>query len=53
MTPEEREALDRDFPLGTVGPGPIVEAVQYLLGPSGDWVSGAVLNASGGRQRGI
>jgi 3-oxoacyl-[acyl-carrier protein] reductase len=39
-------------PLGFGGPQPAADAVSYLLGRSGDWVSGAVLNVSGGRLRG-
>ena len=53
MTPEEEEALARDFPLGAGGPQPVVDAVTYLLGPSGSWISGAVLNVTGGELRGI
>lgn len=41
------------FPLGTGGPQPTAEAVRFLLRPSGDWISGAVLNISGGLLRGI
>ncbi|MEX1125693.1 MAG: SDR family NAD(P)-dependent oxidoreductase [Acidimicrobiia bacterium] len=53
MTPEEEAALARDFPLGAGGPQPVVDAVTYLLGPSGGWISGAVLNVTGGQLRGI
>lgn len=53
MLPTEREELERKFPLGTVGPGPIADAVRYLLDSSGDWLSGVVLNISGGQLRGI
>lgn len=38
--------------LGFVGPQPIAHAVEYLLGQGGNWVSGAVLNVSGGFWRG-
>jgi hypothetical protein len=31
----------------------VVDAVTYLLGPSGSWISGAVLNVTGGELRGI
>jgi 3-oxoacyl-[acyl-carrier protein] reductase len=39
-------------PLGFGGPQPVADAVRYLLGASGDWTSGAILNVSGGRLRG-
>lgn len=50
---EERVAYDAQFPLGIVGPQPVADAVVYLLAASGDWISGAVLNVSGGRVRGV
>lgn len=53
MTPEERRSYLANHPLGFGGPQPVAEAVTYLIKPSGDWVSGAVLNVSGGRWRGI
>ncbi|MFF4253903.1 SDR family NAD(P)-dependent oxidoreductase [Streptomyces sp. NPDC001663] len=53
MTPDEAASLDRDFPLGVGGTQPVVDAVNYLLGPSGSWISGAVLNVTGGQLRGI
>ena len=31
---------------------PVAHAVAHLLGPGGDWISGAVLNVSGGYIRG-
>lgn len=40
-------------PLGFGGPQPIADGVRYLLADSGDWVSGAVLNISGGLLRGL
>jgi NAD(P)-dependent dehydrogenase (short-subunit alcohol dehydrogenase family) len=52
-SPEGREAYLAEHPLGFGGPQPIADGVLYLLGSSGDWVSGAVLNISGGQQRGI
>ena len=30
------------------GPPPVADAVIYLLGDSGKWISGAVMNVSGG-----
>lgn len=53
MTAEERARLEREFPLGAGGTTPIVDAVTYLLDASGSWISGAVLNVSGGQLRGI
>jgi NAD(P)-dependent dehydrogenase (short-subunit alcohol dehydrogenase family) len=53
MTPEERAAHERAFPLGIVGPEPVAHACLYLAGESGDWVSGSVLNVSGGWWRGF
>jgi NAD(P)-dependent dehydrogenase (short-subunit alcohol dehydrogenase family) len=52
MTPEEI-AADRDrYPLLIVGPEPVAHACLYLARHSGDWVSGTVLNVSGGRWHG-
>jgi NAD(P)-dependent dehydrogenase (short-subunit alcohol dehydrogenase family) len=53
MTPEEQRSYLEAYPLGFGGPEPVADAVLYLIRPSGDWVSGAVLNVSGGRWRGI
>lgn len=53
MLPEERSDLERSFPLGTRGAGPIADGVRYLLDSSGDWLSGVVLNVSGGQLRGM
>lgn len=52
MSEEERTAYQADHPLGIVGPGPVADACVYLAGPSGDWISGAVMNVSGGWWRG-
>ncbi len=53
MTTEERDEHERRFPLGIVGPEPVAHACLYLARESGDWVSGAVLNVSGGWWRGL
>ena len=53
MSEDERRAHERDYPLGIVGPEPIAEACRYLVRSSGDWISGAVLNVSGGWWRGF
>lgn len=52
MTPAEREAYKAVNALGEGGPEPVAHACLYLLGPGGDWVSGTILNVSGGRYRG-
>lgn len=39
-------------PLGVGGPEPVAHACLYLIGRSGDWISGAVMNVSGGAWRG-
>ena len=52
-TPEavERNYLQR-YPLGNGGPQPVADAVCYLLDDSGDWISGVVMNLTGGLLRG-
>lgn len=52
MTTEERAAYDRAHPLGIVGPEPVARACVYLASAGGDWITGAVLNVSGGWWRG-
>jgi NAD(P)-dependent dehydrogenase (short-subunit alcohol dehydrogenase family) len=52
MTPAEREAYKAMNALGEGGPEPVAHACLYLLGPGADWVSGTILNVSGGRYRG-
>lgn len=52
MSPEARRAQNAEFPLGVGGPEPVAHACLYLARASGDWVSGSVLNVSGGRWRG-
>jgi 3-oxoacyl-[acyl-carrier protein] reductase len=49
---DKRSYLD-EHPLGFGGPEPIADGVAYLLGTTGDWISGAVLNISGGSFRGL
>jgi 3-oxoacyl-[acyl-carrier protein] reductase len=53
MTERQRTAYLEQFPLGLGGPEPIADAVRYLARGSGNWVSGAVLNVSGGWVRGF
>ncbi len=50
--PDEAERYAQDFPLGTGGPQPVADAVKYLLDDSGSWISGVVMNVSGGFIRG-
>ena len=52
MTERQRVAYAEQFPLGLGGPEPIAHACLYLARGSGDWVSGAVMNVSGGWVRG-
>jgi NAD(P)-dependent dehydrogenase (short-subunit alcohol dehydrogenase family) len=47
------EMYEAMYPLGAGGPQPVAHAVTYLLGPSGDWISGVAMNVSGGLVRGI
>lgn len=49
----QRRLYEAVLPLGFGGPRPVADAVAFLLGPSGDWLSGAVLNVSGGALRGV
>jgi NAD(P)-dependent dehydrogenase (short-subunit alcohol dehydrogenase family) len=52
MTDDERARYTTEHLLGIVGPEPVADACVYLASPSGDWISGAVLNVSGGWVRG-
>lgn len=52
MPPGELEQYRRDFALGEGGPQPVADAVDYLLGDSGRWISGTVMNVTGGFWRG-
>lgn len=52
MSDSERRAYEAIYPLGEGGTAPVVAACLYLLGPGGDWLSGSILNVSGGRFRG-
>lgn len=53
MTDEEKARYLATYPLGFGGPQPVADAVRFLLRPSGNWISGAILNVSGGRWRGM
>ncbi|MGH2573643.1 MAG: SDR family NAD(P)-dependent oxidoreductase [Actinomycetota bacterium] len=52
VTSPQNVATRRASPLGIGGPEPIAHACLYLVGESGDWISGSVLNVSGGWLRG-
>jgi NAD(P)-dependent dehydrogenase (short-subunit alcohol dehydrogenase family) len=52
MEDNEIAEYEAAFALGVGGPKPVSDAIQYLLGESGDWISGAVMNVSGGFIRG-
>jgi NAD(P)-dependent dehydrogenase (short-subunit alcohol dehydrogenase family) len=52
VTPQEIAAENAAYPLGFGGPEPIAHACLYLARNSGDWVTGTVLNVSGGRWQG-
>jgi NAD(P)-dependent dehydrogenase (short-subunit alcohol dehydrogenase family) len=53
MTERQRTGYLEQFPLGLGGPQPIADACLYLARGSGNWISGAVLNVSGGWVRGF
>ena len=52
MSEDEIRMHNASFPLGVGGPEPVAQTVRHLLGPGGDWISGAVLNVSGGEWKG-
>jgi NAD(P)-dependent dehydrogenase (short-subunit alcohol dehydrogenase family) len=52
MSEEQVREHDVAFPLGIGGPEPIARMVSHLLGPGGDWISGSILNVSGGEWKG-
>lgn len=52
LTSEEEQRYLAVHPLGFGGTAPVVHAVDYLLGPGGEWLSGVHLNVTGGRLRG-
>jgi NAD(P)-dependent dehydrogenase (short-subunit alcohol dehydrogenase family) len=52
MTDDERAREVATYPLGLGGPEPVAHACLYLAGQGGNWVSGTVLNVSGGRWQG-
>jgi hypothetical protein len=53
MTQAAKDEYQKQFPLGIVGPEPVAHAVSYLLGESGDWISGTAMNVTGGLFKGI
>ena len=52
MTAAEIVAENAVYPLGLGGPEPVAHACLFLAGESGAWISGSVLNVSGGRWQG-
>ena len=52
MSEEDIRLHDVDYPLGVGGPEPMAHMVRHLLGPGGDWISGSILNVSGGEWKG-
>jgi NAD(P)-dependent dehydrogenase (short-subunit alcohol dehydrogenase family) len=52
MTVAEITAENAAYPLGLGGPEPVAHACLYLAGEGGAWISGSVLNVSGGRWQG-
>lgn len=53
LSDDERVEFLARHPLGFGGPQPTADAVRFLLRPSGNWISGAIMNVSGGRIRGM
>lgn len=49
----EASAYCASHPLGFGTAAPIADAVDYLVSDSGTWISGTVMNVSGGEHRGI
>ncbi len=48
MTPEIRDALAADHPIGRLGtPQDVAEVVAFLVSPPGRWVSGQLLHSDG------
>jgi NAD(P)-dependent dehydrogenase (short-subunit alcohol dehydrogenase family) len=52
MTETERLQDEQAYALPIVGPRPVADACLYLAGESGDWITGTILNVSGGRWHG-
>jgi NAD(P)-dependent dehydrogenase (short-subunit alcohol dehydrogenase family) len=52
MTDAERATDRANFPLPVMGAAPVAEACRYLVNRSGDWISGTIMNVSGGRWQG-
>ena len=53
IDPETLATFTDELPLGVGGPEPVAHACLYLARSSGDWVSGTVMNVSGGWVRGV
>ena len=49
LTEDQRAAMASQIPLGRIGkPEEVAAAVGFLIGPGGDYITGEVLNVSGG-----
>jgi 3-oxoacyl-[acyl-carrier protein] reductase len=49
LNDEQRAAMTSQIPLGRIGrPEEVAAAVAFLVGPGGDYITGEVLNVSGG-----
>jgi len=49
LNDEQRAAMASQIPLGRIGkPEEVAAAVAFLVGPGGDYITGEVLNVSGG-----
>ena len=53
MAQSEIDDYEAAQALGVGGPKPVSDTIQHLLGEGGDWISGAVMNVSGGYLRGV
>jgi 3-oxoacyl-[acyl-carrier protein] reductase len=49
---QNRRPDDESMPLGFGGADPVADACYYLVASTGDWISGAVMNVSGGVLKG-
>ena len=50
LTQEQKEALDKDYPLGLGAAGDVAEVVGFLLSPAARWITGQAVICDGGHQ---